>query len=204
MPDDETYRVFIKNFIESVQDGTATGLEGTAKLVPGIFDAKIIRKLVDIGTLDSAGALATGADLFRFKAIRLILYVAGVGNEAVNAALRTVVSNRIKNQLSAGEFLTVSSAAPRSIDWDITLTFTSSVQALALSKKRDELKNAFETAINDLAIGADFDRSALETSVLADNGWTGYFTIQTNTPSGDVTIEQNQKAVAGTVTITVR
>lgn len=196
---DEEYREFIKNFIESIQDGTATGLEGTAKLVSGVEDAKVIRKLVDVGTLDSSGALKASG-VVKFKGVLLNLYVAG-GNSATNSAIRSAVENRVKQQLSAGETISVISAVPQSIDWDVTLTFTSGAQALALAKKRDELKLAFEEAINDLAIGGDFDRDAMATKVLTDNGWTGYFTVQTNTPSGDVTIAENQKAVAGTITI---
>ena len=197
---DEQYREFIKNFIESIQDGTATGLEGTAKIVPGVVDAKVIRKLVDVGTLDSSGALKT-TGVVKFKAIILNLYVASSGTSATNSAIRGVVENRVKRQLSAGETISVISAVPQSIDWTVTLTFTSSANALALAKKRDELKQAFEQAINDLDIGADFNRTAMATKVLTDNGWTGYFTIQTNTPAGNVTIAENQKAVAGTITI---
>ena len=197
---DEDYRTFIQNFVESIQEGTATGLEGTARLVPGVADARVIRKLVDVGTLDNAGALKTSG-VVKFKDVLLYLYVAGEGTSAVNAAIRSAVETRVKQQISAGETISVISAVPQTIDWTVTLTFTSGAQALALAKQRDRLKTAFETAINDLAIGADFDRDAIATKVLTDNGWTGYFTIQTNAPAGDVTIAENQKAVAGTITI---
>ena len=198
--DDEGYREFIKNFIESLQDGTAGGLEGTAKLVPGVVDAKVIRKLVDVGTLDSAGALKT-TGVLKFKAVVLNLYVASSGNTATNSAIRSAVESRVKGQLSAGETISVISATPRSIDWTVTLTFTSGSQALALAKRRDDLQEAFEKAINDLAIGVDFDRTAMATKVLSDNGWTGYFSVETNSPAGDITIAESEKAVAGTITV---
>lgn len=198
--DDQQYREFIQSFVESIQDGTAIGLEGTAKLVPGVSSAKVIRKLVDVGTLTPAGILKT-SDLVRFKTVNLILYVAGE-TTATNSAIRSVVETMVKEQLSAGETISVQSATPKSIDWSVTLTFTSSSQALAVSKQRSQIKTAFENAINDLDIGSDFDRTAMATKVLSDNNWTGLFTIVTNTPSGNITIKENEKAYAGTVTVT--
>ena len=197
---DDEYRDFIKNFIESLQDGTATGLQGSALLVPGVNDARVIRKLVDVGTLDNTGALKT-TGVVKFKAVLLYLYVASGTNSNVNSAVRSAVETKVKNQLSAGETISVISATPRAIDWDVTLTFVSSTQALALAKKREDLKQAFATAINDLSIGTDFDRAAMATKVLTDNGWTGLFAIVTNTPSGNITIAENEKAVSGTITV---
>ena len=92
---------------------------------------------------------------------------------------------------------------PKRIDWSVTLTFTSSADALALSKRRDDLRTAFEQAINDLAIGADFERTAMATKVLTDNNWTSLFTVETSTPAGDVTVGVSEKAIAGTVTVEV-
>ena len=200
---DEDYRRYITNFVESVQDGTALGLEGTARLVPGVGSAKVIKNLVDVGTLDSTGALETGGDLFRFKDIRLVLYVGGTTTDTVNSAILSLVETRIKAQLSAGETISVLSASPRSIDWTVDLTFVSSSNALALSQKRAELKTAFEQAINNLNIGTDFDRATVAASVISDNGWNGLFTVATQTPAGDITIANNQKAVPGTITINI-
>ena len=198
---DQEYRTYIQNFVESVQDGTATGLEGTAKLVPGVSDAKVIKKLVDVGTLDNTGALkSTG--LLRFKDVILQLYVASE-SEATNASVRALVESRVKGQLSAGNTVSVISASPQSIDWTVTLVFTASPQALALAKDKNRLQSAFEQAISDLGIGDDFDRDAMITKVLTDNNWTGLFTGTASAPAGDVTIAENQKAVPGTITIQV-
>ena len=131
---DQEYRDFIKNFILSVQDGTVSGLEGAARLVPGVGDARVIRKLYDVGTLDSAGALKT-TGVVKFKAVQLLLYISSAGTSAANAALRAAVENKIKEQLSAGETISVLSASPLSIDLNISLTFTSSTQALALATR---------------------------------------------------------------------
>ena len=201
-PNDEEYRTFIENFVRSIQGGTKQGLEGTALLVPGVSSARLISKLVDVGTLNSAGALASGGDLFRFKAIRMLLYIGGLTGQ-VNSAIRNLVEREVKKQLSAGEFLAVVSATPIEINWSVDLTFMSSSQALALSQKRAELKAAFEEAINDLNVGENFVRNTVALSVINDNNWSGLFTIATNIPSGDVVIGENQKAVAGTVTIEV-
>ena len=197
---DGSYRVFIKNFIENLQDGTRNGLEGAAKLVPGVVDAKLVKKLVSVGTLNSAGALETSPT--RFNTIINTLYVAGLSGQANDAVLELVKRN-VNNQLSAGEVISFNSAVPKSIGWSVTLNFTSSNDALALAKKRDELKTAFEQAINDLAIGADFNRSAMATKVLTDNNWSGLFTVRTSTPAGDVTVANNEKPVAGDVTVEI-
>ena len=197
---DGDYRIFIKNFIENLQDGTKQGLEGSAKIVPGVADAKLVKKLVSVGTLTSAGVLQTTPT--RFNTIINTLYVAGTNGQA-NDAILELVKRNVNNQLSAGEIVTFSSATPQSIDWSVTLTFTSSADAIALSKKRSELKQAFEQAINDLRIGDDFERTAMATKVLTDNNWTGLFTVETSTPAGDITITTNQKPIAGTVTVEI-
>ena len=85
----------------------------------------------------------------------------------------------------------------------MTLTFASSADALALSKRREALKTAFEQAINDLAIGTDFERTAMATKVLTDNNWASLFSVETSTPAGDVTVGVSEKAIAGTVTVEV-
>ena len=197
---DGDYRVFIKNFIENLQDGTRQGLEGSAKIVPGVQDAKLIKKLVSVGTLTNAGALE--ASPTRFNTIINTLYVAGTNGQA-NEAILELVKRNVNRQLSAGEVIVFSSTTPRSIDWSVTLTFTATADALALSKRRDDLKQAFEQAINDLAIGTDFIRTDMATKVLTDNNWAGLFTVETSTPSGDVTIGNTEKAIAGTVTVEV-
>ena len=183
-----------------MQDGTKQGLEGAAKIVPGVADAKLVKKLVSVGTLTSAGVLQTTPT--RFNTIINTLYVAGTNGQA-NDAILELVKRNVNNQLSAGEIVTFSSATPQSIDWSVTLTFTSSADAIALSKKRAELKQAFEQAINDLRIGDDFERTAMATKVLTDNNWTGLFTVETSTPAGDITITTNQKPIAGTVTVEI-
>ena len=197
---DGDYRVFIKNFIENLQDGTRQGLEGAAKIVPGVQDAALIKQLVSAGTLDSAGALE--ASPTRFNAVLMTLYVAGVNGKA-NDAILELVKRNVNNQLSAGEIVTFSSTIPKRIDWSVTLTFASSADALALSKRREALKTAFEQAINDLAIGTDFERTAMATKVLTDNNWASLFSVETSTPAGDVTVGVSEKAIAGTVTVEV-
>jgi len=202
VPDDEAYRTYIQNFVESIQDGTRQGLEGTAKLVSGVTSANLVRKLVDVGTLASNGALATGGNLFRFKAVRLLLYIGGLTG-TVNSAVKSLVEKRIAEQLSAGERIQVISSTPVEIDWTVDLTFASSSQALALAQQRETLKDAFAAAINNLAVGTDFVRATVGNSVLSANNWTGLFTISTSKPSGDVTIAENEKAFAGDIVITV-
>ena len=200
---DLEFKNYLSNFISSLKDGTREGLEGTAKIVPGVGDAAMIRKLVPVGTLDSAGALETGADLFKFNVVRLVLYITGI-EEQINNEVFEEVKRRVNNQLSGGEFVSFQKATPKQINWTVDLTFTSSNDALALSQKRTELKEAFVQAINDLPIGTDFVRADVEASVLSDNNWNGLFSISTSLPSGDITIAANEKAVSGTITITIQ
>ena len=197
---DGDYRVFIKNFIENLQDGTRQGLEGAAKIIPGVQDASLIKRLVSVGTLDSSGDLEAAAT--KFNSVLMTLYVAGTNGKA-NAAILELVKRNVNRQLSAGEIIAFSSTIPKRIDWSVTLTFTSSADALALSKRREDLKTAFEQAINDLAIGVDFVRTDMSTKVLTDNNWTGLFTVEASIPAGDVTVGATEKAIAGTVTIEV-
>ena len=197
---DGEYREFIKNFIESLQDGTTQGLEGAAKIVSGVSDARVIRNLVDVGTLKADGTLRDAP--VRFKSIILNLYVSG-DNGLANPAILALVRNNVQKQLSAGEIINIQSSVPVSIDWDVTLDFSSTAEALALSSQRRRLEEAFMSAINDLSIGDDFIRADMATKVLTDNNWTNLFTVNTTKPAGDIVINNNQKAVAGRVTIEV-
>ena len=121
----------------------------------------------------------------------------------VNDAIISIVRTNILRQLSAGETIEIVSATPVEIDLDVTLTFSSSVNALRLSQDRDSLEEGIRRGVENLPIGDDFDRSAFISSVLDINGWNSLFTIEVNTPSGDVDIAQNEKAVPGTINITV-
>ena len=197
---DGDYRIFIKNFIENLQDGTKQGLEGAAKIVPGVADARLVKKLVSVGTLTSTGALETTPT--KFNTIINTLYVAGTNGQA-NEAILELVKRNVNSQLSAGELISFSTATPRVIDWSVDLTFSNSNDAIALSKKRVELQTAFDKAINDLAIGTNFVRTAMATKVLDDNNWRALFTVKTNTPAGDITVGANEKPVAGNVIIEV-
>lgn len=200
---DEDYRVFIKEFVQSIQDGTAQGLEGTARIVNGVQDARVIRRLVDVGTLDNTGALETGANLFKFKAIRLILYVAGEG-EVASPAVLEVVKERVSNQLSAGEFLFVQAAGIVIVNITAKLTFHSTNDALALAENTQVLKEAFENYINDLPIGDDFSITDLQDNYATNNGWYDLISsVEVSLPAGDIVTKENEKAIPGTIKITV-
>ena len=198
---DENYREFIQNFVRSVQNGTVNGIEGAALITPGISSAKVVKVLVEVGTLNAAKtALADSPNLF--KTIQTTLYVATLEGQA-NSALVDKVKNNIKSQKSVEDYIDVKSAREVNIDWTATLTFASTPQALALSKKRADIVTAFEQAINSLGIGDDFDRTAMATRVLSQNAWQGLFSVETTVPSGDVSVGRAEKAVSGNIVVSL-
>lgn len=200
---DSQFKDYISNTVSSLKDGTKEGLEGAAKIIPGVGDSVLVKRLVPVGTLKADGTLQTGSDLFLFNTVRMIMYVSGLSG-SVNNEVFAEVKRNVENQLTEGEFITYEKAVTKTVNWTAALTFASTNEALALSQKRSELEQAFENEINLLSIGDDFNRSVIEASLIARNGWTGLFSISTSLPAGDVTIEANEKAVAGTITISIQ
>ena len=198
---DTDYRDFIRNFIVSLENGTRRGIEAQARNVSGVEHASVVKILLNVGELNQAGS-ALKAGGAKFKDIQTKLYVAGSGGVA-NTALLEEVRFRIEAQVSAEDSIEVLSASPRVIDMTLNLVYDATVsEAVALSKTPDRVKNAFEQGINGLAIGADLDVSSFPGSVISANGWAGYFsTAEVTIPNADVSIDENEKAVAGVVTI---
>ena len=200
--DDEEFRDYIRTFVLSVADGTAAGLEATAELVPGVSDARLLKKLVDVGTLTTAGALETSPK--RFKSIEMIMYVAGEGVKA-NTAIINKVKERVNSQLSAGEVIDIQPANIRSLDVTLTITFTATQNAVRLSTDVDQLKTAIREYINDLAIGTNFVKSTMESTFAQKNGWKDVSgqddlisSVTVDVPAGDITsVAADQKFVAG-------
>ena len=198
---DEEYKDFIKEFVQSIKDGTADGLEGTARRINGVSDARIIRRLVDVGTLDSSGNLETGNRLYKFKTVAMILYVSGVGG-AANAELLRVVKEKVEEQLSSGEFLDIQASGIIPVDITVTITFKSTSEAIELSQNPTEIRNAIINYINTIAIGENFDVSNFQSNFAALNGYSDEInTFIVSTPTGDIVTSANEKLVARDITI---
>ena len=200
--DDEEFRDYIRTFVLSIADGTAAGLEATAELIPGVSDARLLKKLVDVGTLATTGALETNPK--RFKSIEMIMYVAGEGVKA-NSAIIEKVKQRVNAQLSAGEVIDIQPARIRELDVTLTITFTATQNAVRLSTDIDQLKTAIREYINDLTIGTNFIKNTMETTFAQKNGWKDVSgqadlisSVTVNVPAGDITnVATDQKFVAG-------
>ena len=200
--DDEEFRDYIRTFVLSIADGTAAGLEATAELIPGVSDARLLKKLVDVGTLATTGALETNPK--RFKSIEMIMYVAGEGVKA-NSAIIEKVKQRVNAQLSAGEVIDIQPARIRELDVTLSITFTATQNAVRLSTDIEQLTTAIRTYINDLDIGTNFIKSTMETTFAQKNGWKDVSgqddlisAVSVKVPAGDITnVATDQKFVAG-------
>ena len=197
---DEDFKEYIIKFVQSISEGTVSGLENTAKLIPGVFDAKVIKKLVDVGTLTNSGVLEASPK--KFKAVELLMYVAGE-SEAVNTAILNKVKEAVEKQLSAGETINITAAGVVTIDITAQIAFAATAEAIELSEDRPLLIQAVKSYINDLAIGTDFNKTTMQNTFASKNNWETLITSFTVTsPMGNITgVPATSKPVAGNVVL---
>ena len=202
---DEDFREYISDFVQSITDGTVTGLEGAARTIPGVYDAKVVKNLVSVGTLTSTGALEASPK--RFNAIELVLYVAGE-RSAVNSAVLERAKDIVNMQLSAGEAIKVVASEVRRINITAQIAFGTTQSAIQLAEDKAQIIEAVEDYINGLPIGTGLNLATMESTtdvngIIKRNNWDNLVTSfnVTDPPGNMVNTTATRKLVAGTVTL---
>lgn len=198
---DEEYRATIKLLLESLKGGTLAALEAAALTVGGVELAKGIEFLQTVKEWDVGGGVPIG-DYFSIPRARL--YIADA-NGTASQALIDDVQAAINESRAAGVRVEVIGATAVSQNWSGQISLNPLGPNFALlSVDTAMITDVMAKYIQDLAIGAGFNRALAKSHIMAKFGPAGtndLTNFTTSVPSGDVSGVVNQKIVPGTMDI---
>lgn len=201
--DDATYRATIRNLLIALRAATKAAIEAAALNVSGVVVATAIeieRAVIfyDIAT----SAPVPGAEFFYIPFVTL--YIADAGGSA-SAALIAEVEDAINDVRAYGVFIEVKGATPIVINWTASITLNPAGPNFVLfSNDTSLIKTSMRSYLAQLGGGNDFVRTTANAAILAIWGPTGTNDLTnfvTSVPTGDVTINPNETAVPGTMSI---
>lgn len=199
IPNDADYRDFIERNIQALAGATKTAIQATALNVAGVETASPIEFIQTVIEWDDASDLPIGE---AFKISRTKLYVADA-NGSANDALIANVEAAIDQVRACGVFIEVLGAVAVSFDWNASLTLDSGgPNFAALQADPQPIIDTMISYIQDLDIGTGFNRNLAKAAVMAVWGPAGSGDLTnfvTNTPSGDVDVDENEKLIPGTI-----
>lgn len=197
------YRETIRSLLNSLKGATLLALESAALAVAGVSTATAIEKMIPVIQYDIGGsAIEPGAEFFRIP--YAYIYIAGPNGTASDALVSSVQLD-IDSKRAAGVKVEVVGADAIALNWSASYTLDPGGPNFAtLSSDSSQISDSMEQYIADLPIGTDFVRVTAEAAILAIWGpaGTGDLTaFETVAPVGDVSVDENQKLVAGDVEI---
>jgi uncharacterized phage protein gp47/JayE len=202
--DDAEYRETIKNLIQSLAGATKEAIKGAILALPNIGFAELIteEKVVieyDIG----GGDIAAGAAYFRIP--YPIVYVADENGNS-SPSLIADANTAIAPVKACGVQIEVLGAIAISLNWTASLVLDAGGPNYSeLQSDLTKIQESMTEYINTgLAIGEGFSRSSANAYILSIWGpaGTGDLTaFSTSTPAGDVSVNSNEKLIAGTMSI---
>lgn len=200
--DDPTYRDTILKLIQGLKGATKEAILATTLNVPGVVTATAQEFIQTVIEWNEATSMSIGD---AFKIARTKLYIADA-NGTANDALITNVRNELFLVRACGVFIDILGASATSFDWDATITLNGSGPNFAtLSSDPQMIIDSMTSYIQDLAIGGNFNRNIARAYIMAIWGPSGSNDLTdfvTNTPTGDVSVTENEKLIPGSITIT--
>jgi hypothetical protein len=199
---DADYRVFVENLIEQLKGATKAAVLAAAQNVAGVENVAAIEFSQTVIEYDESVPETVGDP---FKISRVRVYIADANGNA-NAALIANVEAAILETRACGVFVSVLGASPFSLDWDASITLDPGGPNFAsLQSDPQPILDDMTEYLQDLSIGSNFNRALARQAIL--NIWgpagSGDLTnFEINDPSGDVSLNENQKIIPGTVSIT--
>jgi hypothetical protein len=199
---DADYRVFVENLIEQLKGATKAAVLAAAQNVAGVENVAAIEFAQTVIEYDESVPETVGEP---FKISRVRVYIADANGNA-NAALIANVEAAILETRACGVFVSVLGASPFSLDWDASITLDPGGPNFAsLQSDPQPILDDMTEYLQDLSIGSNFNRALARQAIL--NIWgpagSGDLTnFEINDPSGDVSLNENQKIIPGTVSIT--
>lgn len=200
---DAEYRETIRNLLVALTGATLAAIQGAALEVDGVETATAIENQMVVIEYDiSTGLPAVGANYFRIP--QVILYVADA-NGTADAALIADVKEAVDEVRAAGVRVDVQAATALEFNWTASIVLNpAGPNYTELSSDPQDIIDTMTDYLADLAIGTDFIRATANAAILAIWGPSGtddLVSFTTTTPSGDVSVDADEKIIPGDVEI---
>ena len=201
---DDEYREIIKNLILALAGATEAAVKAAALAVPGIALAELTTEQRTVIDYDIGGEeILSGASFFKIP--YPVLYIADANGNS-SASLIASVESALVGVKAAGVKIVVLGASPVSFNWTASLTLDAggpnyAVLASDLSMIEAEMENYINSLLD---IGEGFNRATANTYILSVFGPSGtgdLTTFSTSVPSGNVSIDSDEKLIADTISI---
>lgn len=201
---DPEYREFIKNKIISLIGATEQAVRGAALAVSGVEIAELttLERVVidyDIG----AGDILAGADYFRIP--YPIMYIADASGNSSDDLIQDVL-DAIFPVKAAGVRIEVRGAVPQLFDWTASLTLDiGGPNYTELSNDLTKILDTMTEYVNTvLSIGEGFNKEEAKAYVMdiwGPGGTADLTSFSTSVPSGNVSVDSNEKLIANNIAI---
>jgi hypothetical protein len=198
---DADYRQYARNLLRTLGGGSTEAIEAAAKTVAGIVYATCIEFVKTVKEWVAATSLTTGDS---FKVVYPVLYIADINGNA-SQPLIDAVETAIEEVRAGGAQVQVLAAVAILIDWSLEITLDpGGPNYSTLASDPSMIVDSMNEYIRLLAVGDDFVKADAEDYIMGLWGPLGsgdLDAISTSVPSGNVTIDVNEKALPGTVEI---
>lgn len=205
--DDATYRDTILKLIQGLKGATKEAILATALNVPGVVTGTAQEFIQTVIEWDEATSTPV-AGATPFKIARTKLYIADANGDASDALIANV-KNALFFVRACGVFIDILGATALDFDWDATITLDVGGPNFAtLSADPQPIIDTMTKFIQDLAIGGNFNRALARKAILdvwgpiADGGSGDLTQFLTNNPSGDVSVDEDEKLIPDSITLT--
>lgn len=203
-PDDAEYREIIKNLILSLAGATEAAVRGKILAVPGVAFADLVTINMPVIEYDLDTMEPKAGESF----FRIPYPVAYIADEDGNSSpeLIALVKAAILLVRACGVKIDVKGAIPVMINWTASYVLDADGPNFTeLSADSTKIVDTMLEYINNvLEIGDDFvraDANAYVLSIWGPSGSGDLTGFTTSLPVGDVSVDANEKTVAGTVNI---
>lgn len=199
--EDAEYREHIAKLLLSLNGATLEAIEAKVATVAGVESVAGVETRTLVKEWNAATDATVGDP---FYVARTKVYVAD-SNGTASQNLLDAVKAAIEELESTGVEIEVFAAVAITLDWSAEYTLNpSGPHYTTLLASAALIEFDMEQYINNLAIGADFDRATAEAYILAKWGPAGsddLTAFDTVTPTGDIAVDPNEKVIAGAIEV---
>lgn len=202
--DDAEYRETIRNKIQSLAGAIKEAIEGAVLSVSGVSIVSLIeRERVVIDYNVGSDEIESGAVFFRIP--YPVAYIAD-SNGNSSQSLIDEVTAALEPVRACGVQIEVLGAIAVNLDWNASLTLNAGGPNFAtLQSDISMITDSMKEYLTSLEIGEDFIKTAANEYILSiwgPDGTNDLVAFNTNSPVANTSIDDNQKIIAGTMSIT--
>ncbi len=197
--DDAEYRQTITNLIQSLKGATKAAVQAGAENVAGVENVSVIEFIQTVIEWNESTSMPIGE---AFKIAKVKLYISDSNGDANNALIDNVIA-AIADIRACGVFIEVLGATAFFLDWDASITLNPAGPNFAsLQNDPQPIIDTMTSYLQDLSIGSNFNRALARLSIMniwGPDGSNDLTDFVTNSPTGDVTLSENQKIIPQTI-----